>query len=220
MLINKLLNDKSKCNFSKHILTSLNIELVVNSVDVNNKTTFQLLIDNIKDSNQYYYQDQLLALYKREYKNNKNDEIFLIDFYKNRILNERHLEIWCFARICCKLNDQAKIEKAFMKDRVIFSLLSFKQGKPIGFNFPNLLSVANNAIQHYREQGQLLIDAMKYYNVYNDIKSSDKKGSFKSKELEFLRFMPIQDLVFNQIVFEIFPELEQETRNLPNSKDI
>ena len=146
--------------------------------------------------------------FKRGYINIKKDDIFLVDFYKNKISNQQMLELWCLARICYKLNNHDKIEKAFSKDRVILSILSFKQGKPVGFNYPNLLGVANNAIQHYREQGDLILRSMKTFNVYDDIKIRDKKGTFKLKEQDFEKFKPIQDIDFDEIAYEIFPELK------------
>lgn len=208
-ILNKVLGDKSKINFARHLLTSVNIDLVVNSIDETNKSTFQLLIENAEPTPNYFYYYTMPWLYKRGYRNSKIDEAFLVDFYKNKIKSEKHFELWCFARICYKLNNYDKIEKAFSKDKVILSIISFKTGKPVGFNYPNLLGVANNAIQHYREQGDLLLDAMKKYDVYNDIVARDKKGTFKLKEQDFNKFKPIQDTNFNELVYEIFPELEQ-----------
>lgn len=207
-ILNKVFSDKSKFNFARHLLTSINIDLEVNAIDETNKSIFQLLIENAENTPDYFYHYLVIFLYKRGFRNTKTDEAFLIDFYKNKIKSEKLFELWCLARICYKLNNHDKIEKAFSKDKVILSIISFKQGKPVGFNYPNLLGVANNAIQHYRQQGDLLLTAMKKYNVYYDIVTRDKKGTFKLKEQDFIKFKPIQDTDFNQIVYEIFPELE------------
>lgn len=207
-VLNKILQDNTKFNFAIYILTSLNIELDVNNVDETQKTVFELLIENMISAKEHFYHYQIILLYRRGYINTKLDEEFLLNFYKTKISSQQIFELWCLARVCFKLNNHEKIEKAFSKDRVILSLLSFKQGKPVGFNFPNLLGVANNAIQHYREQGDLILYAMKYYKVYDDIKQRDKKRTFKQKELEFGQFKPIQDVEFNEIAYEIFPELK------------
>lgn len=209
-ILSKVLSDKSKFNFGRHLLTSLSIELEVNSIDETNKSIFQLLIENTENALDYFFLDEILFLYKRGFIHTKVDETFLIDFYKNKIKSERHLELWCLARVCYKLHNHDKIEKAFSKQKIILTILSFKQGKPIGINYPNLLGVANNAIQYYREQGDLLLAAMKHYKVYSDIISRDFKGSFKLKEQDFHKFKPIQDTDFNEILYEIFPELKPQ----------
>lgn len=207
-ILNKLLQDKTKYNFVKYILITSSIELEVNNVDETNKSLFELLIESMISANEPYNHYQFVLLYNRGYINTKLDEDFLINFYKTKITSQQIFELWCMARVCYKLNNQDKIEKAFHKDRVILSLLSFKQGRPVGFNFPNLLGVANNAIKHYREQGDLILYAMRYYKVYEDIKQRDKKGSFRQKESDFKEFKPIQDVEFNEIAYEIFPELK------------
>lgn len=207
LLLNRVLQDKSKLNFARHLLTSLNIDLDVNSVDESNKTIFELFIENAISTKDNLYHNQIIYLYKRGYCNTKSDELFLVDLYKTKIKSQQMLELWCLARICFILNNAQKIEKALSSDRVILTLISFKQGKPIGFNYPNLLGVANNAIQHYRENGDLILYAMKFYKVYEDIRQRDKKGTFKLKEGDYQKFRPIQDTDFNEIAFEIFPEL-------------
>lgn len=206
-ILNKVLQDKTKLNFARHILTSLSIELEVNNIDETKKSVFELIIENAFAKGQYFYYNQLLYLYRRGYINTKSDEKFLIDFYKTKISSQQILELWFLARICFKLKNHEKIEKAFEKMNIILAIISFKQGKPIGFNYPNLLGVANNAIQFYREHGDLMLYAMKYYKVYDEIKNRDKKGTFKLKEEDYAKYKPVQDIEFNEIAFEIFPEL-------------
>ncbi len=208
LVLNKILKDSSKFHFARYLLVTLNIDLDVNNLDETNKSIFELLIDNELSSSEFFYHSSLISLYKRGYRNKKNDELFLIEAYKNKIKTQQALEIWCLARICFKLNDLLKIEKAFAKEKVLLALLSFKLGKPVGFNYPNLHGLANNAIQYYREYGDLILIAMKYYNIYDDVKKRDKKGTFNLKVQEFNKFKPIQDKDFNEIVFEIYPELQ------------
>ncbi len=209
-ILNKVLVDRTKFNFAKHILTSLNISLEVNSIDASGKSTFQLFFENAEALNEYYFRHQIIYLYKRGYKHVQSDETYLKDVYKNKFKNQQHFEMWCSARICFKLNDFEKIEMAFAKDRTILTILSFKQGKPVGFNYSNLLEVANNAMKNYREHGDLILYAMKYYNAYSNIKERDKKGTFSLKEQDFYTNKPIQDREFNEIVYEIFSELKPQ----------
>ncbi|MEI9946328.1 MAG: hypothetical protein WDN26_19170 [Chitinophagaceae bacterium] len=55
--------------------------------------------------------------------------------------------------------------------KVLFSILSFKMKKPVGINYPNLLGIANNAIQHYRENGDILIKCnASFWGVQRDFR--------------------------------------------------
>jgi hypothetical protein len=209
-----LFSDLNKVNFGKYLLHRKCFNIDVNYADSSNKSLFQFIVDYANMGVEYFHWTLLTALYCRGYVNTQFDEKFLVEFYKSKIKSERSLEIWCFARACFKLADGDKISKMYSKEKVLLSIISFKMGKPVGFNYPNLLGVANNAIQHYREQGDLMILAMKKYNIYNDLLKRDKKGTFKLKLEDYNRFKPIQDLEFNEIIYQVFPELNE---GVPNS---
>ena len=125
------------------------------------------------------------------------------------IKTKPQLTSWCYARICFKLHDAVKIEKAFSKIKVISIILSFKLLRPVGYNFPNLLGVANIAITHYGEHGDLILGAIKQYDVYNKIMKLDFKRVFRAKQKDYIESRPIQDTEFNKIIYEIFPELSE-----------
>ncbi len=206
LVVNYLLQNKAKHNFLLHLFAMSNVKLVLNSLDDTQKSIFQLMIENFVDET-YMIRWHLPTIYRRGFKNIKSDEKFLAEFYKTSLNNQKKFENWCIFRICYKLNDYEKIEIALRHDNVIFSILSFKQKKPIGFNFPNLLGIANNAIQHYRESGDLIIKAMHKFDVWNDIVNRDKKGTFKQKKSDYETYKPIQNDELNKIILEIFPEL-------------
>lgn len=210
IVMNIIIGDFSKYKFAMHLLTSPNIKLELNGVDTNQVTTFQLLIDSIlhfRDYNMFNY--SILHLFNKGYTIKKTDESYLLNFYNNRIFSQNIFELWCIARVCFKLNNYSKIEEVLNKEKVFFTLLSFKQKKPVGVYYPNLLGIANNALLHYREHGDLILYAMKYYDVYDDIVKRDKKNTFKQRESDYFNYKPFQNTEFNHILYELFPELKQ-----------
>lgn len=83
-------------------------------------------------------------------------------------------------RFAVKLNSKEKFALAYQKHRELFVILSLKMNKPISFNFPNLLGVINNAIQFYRESGEIILKAMEHYERTRQIMELDsRKGTFK-----------------------------------------
>jgi len=209
-VLNKLLANKIKNKFTLYLLFTYDINIEVNSIDESGKSVLQLFMENAENSNEFNRWN-LIHLFKRGYTNKPSDEQFLTTFYKNNIKSQEILELWYFARICYKLNDPVKIEKIFSRDGLIFSIVSFKLRKPIGINYPNLLGIANYAIQHQRQNGDILFKAMKHYKVYDEIKAKDKKGTFKLKEQDYNQFKPIQDNEVTEIVLELFPELKPDS---------
>lgn len=206
-LLNLLLRLPDKYNFARHLILSDNIELKVNSI-LDGKSTFIYILDLIKTNTDdvYSVQHMLLELYKRGYQSKECDGTFLKEIYKELPSNDA-FELWCTARFAYILNDHKKFEKVCRNEKVLFTILSFKQKKPVGINYPNLLGIANNAIQHYRDNGDILVKAMHYYGVYKEIIERDKKRVFQEKKADFEKYKPIQDKEFLEIILTVFPEL-------------
>ena len=208
-ILNSVLAIPEKLNFARHLIVSDNIELEVNSL-LKEKSAFIYLLDSsINKTADIFYSAEhfIFLLYKRGYKSKDCDEKYLRYLYKN-LPTQSTFAIWCMARFAYLLNDYEKLEKVYRNDKVLFAILSFKLKKPVGFNYPNLLGIANNAIQHYRDNGDMIIKAMHKYEVYDEILRRDKKKVFQEKKSDFDKFKPIQDKNFQEIIISLFPELE------------
>jgi hypothetical protein len=132
----------------------------------------------------------------------------LVKIYKE-LKNQSEQERWYILRFAVILNDAEKFNIVIQKQREMFVILSLKMEKPIYFNFPNLLGVINNAIQHYRESGDIILKAMNVYNQTDLINELDaRKGNFNKKLREYNQNKPFQDKDFEEIVKLIFPELK------------
>lgn len=207
-VLNKSLKDKEKDNFSHYILRTKEINLEVNSIDDTNKTVFILLADNYFNSKDWFSTWLFNDLFSKGYKIKDIDKEFVNQLYK-KITKQNEMDKWSLLRFAVILDDAESFELAMQNDRVLFTILSYKLKKPIHFNFPNLLGVSINAIQHYRESGDIILQAMEHYNVKSKIENLDmKKGTFARKKRDYFENKPIQNQDLNKVVFKIFPELQ------------
>lgn len=208
VILNETLKHKEKDNFSTLILRTKIIDVEVNYADDSGKTIFMLLVEKYFSEKDGYLQYNISQLFDRNYVIKNEDVVFVNELYK-KIQSQSQFENWSLLRFAVKLKDNQKIALAFQKQRELFVILSLKLNRPIHFNFPNLLGILNNAIQHYRESGEIILKAINHYDRSNQIKELDlRKGIFKNKLSEFEVNKPIQDKEFEELVIDLFPELK------------
>lgn len=208
LVLHELLNDKSKDNFTFYLLNRLELECEVNSYDKDRNTIFIKVAKRYFDSERYLGNNNILSLFRRGYEIKEEDRKFVVDLYYDK-KNESDFEKWTILRFATKLNDLTKFEKALSKGRELDTILSFKMNRPIGYNFPNLLGVAINAITYYRESGDIILKSMDKFNQSNKINTLDRrKKTFERRRQEYLENKPIQDKEFEDIAIELFPELK------------
>ncbi|MFV0572296.1 MAG: hypothetical protein ACK5M1_07695 [Xanthomarina gelatinilytica] len=208
LVLHKLLNDKSKDKFTFYLLNRLELDCEVNSYDKEKNTVFIKIAKRYFDSEEYFGQYYISTLLKRGYKIKEEDKQFVLDLYQEK-KSERDFKKWTILRYATKLNDLNKFEIAMSKTSELNTILSFKMKRPIGFNFPNLLGVAVNAIIYYRESGDIILKSIDRFNQTNKINTLDKrKNTFKRKRQEYIENRPIQDKEFEKVAIELFSELK------------
>lgn len=211
IVINKLLEDKTKDNFTFYLLDSNKINVKIDSV-YNNKTVFIELANRYLASRNEYASPEIRCLIKRNYKIDNKDINFVNELYPkkpNKFKSQLEFERWSFLRFIVKVKNPDDIELLLSNSNVLYIILSFKLKKPVGYKYPNLLGVANTAIQSYRENGDMILKAIKYYEVNEVINKLDrKKGNFKKKKEQHFDNKPIQNEDFKRIIEIIFPELK------------
>lgn len=200
---------KEKREFCIKLLASEVVELNVNIRSSDGKSCFEFIsmycIEQAKSLRQNYM--SFTSLYKLGYTNRPEDLSTLRKLYDKNVKSPEALQIWSYCRFAYILANSTQIDEAFRKDKILFTILSFKMGKPVGVHYPNLLGIANNALHHYGSSSRLIIRAIHHYNMYEKIISKDQKGTFKYRYDEVLETEPIQDEEFEAIILKIFPEL-------------
>ena len=208
MVLNELLKDQSKDSFTFYLIRTLELECEVNAFDNTKKTVFIEIAERYFESEILSAPYLIIKLFERGYKIKEEDIQFVLELYKN-IQKQNDFDKWSILRFATKLDDKNKFETAITHTRELFSILSFKLGKPIHFNFSNLLGVAINAISHYRESGDLILKSIDKFGRTGLINELDKrKGTFQRKRLEYLENRPIQNKEFEEIAIELIPELK------------
>lgn len=208
LVLHELLKDKSKDKFTFYLLNNLELECEVNSYDKTKNTVFIEIAKRFFEEEGYVGHYLISTLFKRGYEIKEEDNQFINDLYKKKN-TENDLEKWTILRFATKLNDLKKFEIAMRNTKELFTMLSFKMGRPISINFPNLLGVAINAILYYRESGDIILKSIDRFNQTSKIYKLDQsKGTFKRKRLEYLENKPIQNKEFELVAIELYPELK------------
>lgn len=140
----------------------------------------------------------------------KEDDEFITESYKiyaNE--NTEGFERWSLLRFIEKLRDKEKINLALQNRKVLFIILSLKKGKPIGYKFPNLLGVLNNAFYYYKDSMDIIFKAIDVYDRKEEIlKLDSRKGVFQRFSREYQDNKPSQNEELATIVKIIFPDLK------------
>ncbi|CAM1364232.1 DUF7829 domain-containing protein [Tenacibaculum xiamenense] len=208
LVLNVCIENQEKDNFSFYLIRTLDLDIEVNNYGSSKSTVFIELAKKYFKAKGWFHLQLFNLLFERGYVIKKEDINFVLELHKE-IKKQSDFDKWAILRFATKLNNWEKFDIAMRKERELFTILSLKMGKPIYFNFPNLLGISNNAIQHYRESGDVILKAMDYYNRTSQIEKLDsKKGTFKRKKQEYFENKPIQDKDFEEVVFDIFPELK------------
>ena len=131
-------------------------------------------------------------------------------YINKKIKNSSDFDRWINLRFAVKLQNAQMFEVALFNKREFYTLLSISKGKPYYFNYPNLLGVVINAIQNYRENGDLILKAIEVYKQTAKIQQLDlKNGTFRRKVIEYMQNKPMQNEKFSEVAKILFPELEK-----------
>jgi len=148
----------------------------------------------------------LLKILKRGYEISEEDTKAVNNLH-TLIKGEDYFLKWCRLRFMVKLKHEALIKLAIKKEKVLFTILSIKIGKPIRFNFHNLLGVLNNALEYYKESGDLIIHALHTYDQFDHVINLDSKEVFVGKVEAYEGNKPEQNRQLEEIIGILFPEL-------------
>lgn len=209
-ILNSLINDKAKDKFTFFILMAKEIKIEVNHYNKMKSTNF------IDLSKRIFFDDtwnsyMILNLIDRDYNIKIDDDKFTYALYKKGFVKSKEdYRRWTKIRLAVNLKESKKIEKAYIKIQEIYTILSFKQKKPKGSELSSILEIAINAIQNYKEDGDIILKAIQVYDVEGEIFKLDRKNkkTYPRKKAEYLKNRPHQDKEFEKIVKQLLPELK------------
>ena len=172
---------------------SLDISFELPSEYVKATPIMALANSNIGENSAY---DILDFIYSRGYQKNDVDTVFFSES-KNKISS-----IYYIIKSYYLINDRKVADTIKGNERILYTLFSLRNNSVVGFGFPQLISVANNAIQHYRSFSEIIIHAMKVYKHFDIFMQKD---SFRKKINNLIDIE--QDNSLDVALQRIFPEL-------------
>jgi hypothetical protein len=185
----------------KLILDNRELDIALELSDKNKRTLFMEIIES-----DYPWKAVLLEfIFLKGYgKKTADDEYIRVMLAKKDELGNGELESlligYCFLKIKNKEGYRAFNEIY----REISTLLSLKFGRIVSFKFSNMISVANNALEHYKEFGNLFVHAFHIYDVYD---SFMEKPSF-AKKIQLSNSTNTEKLDrYAVLLQDLFPEL-------------
>lgn len=200
-LINGLIasDNNRKRQFLFYILEHPELSIDLTLKDESGNTALYEAIYNSKLYTEYIIQ----LLFIRGYKMIDSEESFLNNEFKSNATRPEHIENITVAIISHKLMTPELILKSRNIVKLIFTILSFKINKVIGFKI-NHTALANNLLNHHPDFSTLFLVALKKYDYYDTLKT---KPSFVSKEKTILESLPYQETEYNDVLNILFPEL-------------
>lgn len=98
-------------------------------------------------------------------------------------------------------------------ERLLFSILSFKMKKIIGYSFDNFIQLAHHTL-HKKEFTNTFLNSIESYYGLNKLLSEDKKGTLRNKLIEYKNNQIEQNAQYNEVISQIFPEAIKNEINL------
>jgi len=177
------------------------LEVSLNETDKNGTTLFMEIIDCNYENKLDLFQN----VFSRGYKKNQIDESYVSEALKNiNQLNAKKLEDLLFAYSFLRIKNVADYKRIIMIYRELCTIFSAKYNRIINFRYTNLVQVANNGLEHYKEFTALL---MKAFYIYQRQAELETKPSYL-KKVEALSNFPVpQSTEFDSVLSAIFPEL-------------
>jgi hypothetical protein len=200
--INHLINQFSNnYNLINTLLETTVLHYPLNEVDTEKRTVFVEIVESDSRSRISYLED----LFKRGYHKSQFDEDFINKAIENR--NDYDFEEfeyiivgYCFLKLKAQTN-RAQIN---LISRQLMTLFTFRYQKIVSFKFTNMVSVMNNALQHYGDFTDLFWRAASVYKIHDELMAAP---SIKKKIAQFTARPTVQNHVYDAMLEEIFPEL-------------
>jgi hypothetical protein len=138
----------------------------------------------------------LIFIFENGYTKNLADDNY---FFSNQEVKKDSFYI---SKAFYLVNNKFLIHNISNIEKIIFTIESIKNKRVIGYKFPKLIQIANNAIEHYQDHYDLIIRAMQIYGVYDEL------ITIKSFSTKIENIKPIeQNHKYDELLKLIFPNL-------------
>lgn len=183
------------------VLDNPRLDYTVNEKDKEGITLFQQIIRSNYDNKI----ELLLTIFKQGYIKDKKDEDLVSHAIKNlEKFNTKELEDILIGGCFLKIKDKNRYIELNEIYREICFLLSLKYRTIIYFRFKQMVQVANNALEHYQDFGNFLLNGLQHYNHFEEL---SQKESFLKKVQSYNVNSSTKLHKYRKVLYDIFPEL-------------
>lgn len=200
-LISTIGTNQDKYYFLQYILDLDDIDINVNLKDCDGLTSLKESL-NCKDK--YKSSSLIYLLFQRGYIMTSEEETELLGILSANSATPDIITNIAMSIVYKNMKDNEDRSKAYKISRIFLSLISLKYNRVIGYKFPNILALSNNALNSYKEFSTIYLRACKKYNRYDELNT---KPSFTKKVEQIQNETPFQDSLYDDIINTMFPEL-------------
>lgn len=194
--------DNFDYEFFDFLLSSPQIDIDINKKDKEGNSICWHLFNN--DS--IYSKEQYLKLFfKNGFKFLKEDEILLKNHYNSIDEQQRIILVSQLSIHTPKWLIDTLFE--YKSQRVLCVIESCLENKIVGFKFKGWIALFNYAIYNYPEYWEYIELTIKYKELFNEIISLDKKGTFQSKKEQHTKEKNGSNKKFGELFADLHPEI-------------
>jgi len=208
--IANLFHERKKQNFLKFICEQDNILIDTSKLSVDGKPIFEELLNL---HNREEFKHLIACLFRKGYKLSEDEKVTRNNIYRKNFTNmseheREQIDRWAIVDFLSNLENKGLVFDLMQIDKILFAITSLKSNMIIGFRFNNHRQITNNILEHHKEFGEVYFKAMKVYGYCETQIKQDKTGKLKLKMDRFFTEMPQQDRRYDEIINELFPELQ------------
>lgn len=194
-LKNLIKNNEKHSNFINSIINNKILKFDIDNKS-NEEITLLMDISETTFNSLFYLNSFLIFIFENGYKKNSLDDNY---FSMSQVEKK---DSYYLTKAFYMVNDKFLIHDIHNIEKIIYTIESFKNKRVIGYKFPKLIQIANNAVEHYQDHLNLILKAMQIFGVYDElieIKSFSKKIE-NIKQIE-------QNHKYDELLKLIFPKL-------------
>ncbi|MVN92676.1 DUF6035 family protein [Mucilaginibacter aquatilis] len=205
----KLFYKREKPDFLKFLClkTVINIDTTLLAND--GKNIFEELhgIDDLFEFKQY-----ITFLFSKGYKLTEkdrelNERIYDKNYWNQSDHEKEQIHRWGYVLMCSEVISRNLMFDLLNKHRIIFAIASVKHDILISYGYDTLKQLVHHILDRHKDYGVLFIQALEKFDRMNLLLAEDKKGKLRAKIEAFNQNISEQESRYNQLIFEIFPEL-------------
>jgi hypothetical protein len=208
-VIASLFLDGSKPRFLRFLCEQDNVRVNLSKVLISGKTVLAHLLFVEQE---YTFQQSVSQLFRMGYCLNDQDRQTMESLFEKNEFNISEWEKQCISRwsfvTCLNSLWNKDYATALPEMRTALNVfMSLKHNMIIGSKLQSLRQVSMNFFEFHKGFGAMYIKAMKHFGQYEKQLSEDKNGKLSAKIAAFHKNTPAQKTEYNNILYEIFPDL-------------